>query len=71
MKRPYYIHTPRNIWGESLVGPDPLHQSSYHIRAVHTGQISHGDSKDQVALRNRVNELNDAHERMLAYAMHI
>jgi len=70
MKRPYYIHTPRNRYGESLVGPS-IHNPGYEIRAVHTGKTPHGSGKDVDALELQVKALNDAHEALLAYAMHI
>lgn len=70
MKRPYYIHTPRNRYGESLVGPS-IHNPPYEIRATHAGQTSHGTGKNLEALKQRAIALNYEHEIMLAYAMHI
>ena len=71
MRRPFYAYTPRNVFGESLVGPDPLHQPGYEIRAVHTGKVSHGGGKDLTLMQSQVKRLNDEHEVHLAYAMHI
>jgi len=69
MKRPYYVHTPRNIYGESLV-----HQANtvcYEIMATHTGSTVHDTSRDWEEAKLIAKRLNDAHETEMAYAMHI
>jgi hypothetical protein len=68
--RPYYIYTPRNMYGESQVGPS-IHQPPYEIRAVHTGQVAHIVGKDLQLLKLQTKELNVAHEISLAYAAYI
>jgi len=66
LNRPYYVHTPRNIFGEHL------ELVPYQIRATHTGKKSHGEEKsDYGKINASVRNLNDAHEVMLAYAMYI
>ena len=65
MKRPYYVSTPRNVFGEHIKCVP------YEIRAVHTGKDSHGEDMDYDRISSKKRELNDKHEVMLAYAMHI
>jgi hypothetical protein len=68
--RPYYVKTPRNIYGQDLAGPGP-HRPSYEIMSTDTGTKVYVAGKNKEALQQQANELNDAHETMLAYAMHI
>ncbi len=66
MKRPYYVHTPRNIHGESLVSP---HNSvCYEIRSTFTGSKTIRKIKDRSEADSAVKTLNDAHETEMAYA---
>ena len=66
LNRPYYVHTPRNIFGEHL------NLVPYQIRATHTGKKSYGEEKsDYSKINASVQSLNDAHEVMLAYAIYI
>lgn len=69
MNRPYYIHTPRNYYGESLVLP--YNNVPYEIRSVFTGQKSYGYSKDESEIASKANQMNNDHETHLAYAMYI
>lgn len=69
MKRPYHVHTPRNIYGESLV-----HRSNnvyYEIRSFYTGKQTHAQIEDRAKADAEAKRLNDAHETEMAYAMHI
>jgi hypothetical protein len=70
MTRPYYIHTPRNMYGESLVR-ESIHSPPHEIRAVHTGRKAHAVGKDLSLLKSQTQELNITHEIMLAYAANI
>jgi len=69
-RHPYYIHTPRNMYGESLVR-ESIHSPPHEIRAVHTGRKAHVEGKDLQLLKLQMKELNVAHEIMLAYAANI
>lgn len=68
MKRPYYVHTPRNRYGESQVHS---HNNVCHeIRDVHT-RVVHAEIKERAEADAEAKRLNDAHEVELAYAAHI
>jgi hypothetical protein len=70
MNRPYHVVTPRNIYGESLVGPS-IHNPPYTIRSVYDRGLALVRDKDFERITKLCLEMNDAHEVHLAYAMHI
>ncbi len=66
MKRPFYVHTPRNYLGESLVGPS-IHQMSHVIRNVFDSPIKDYDScKNRKTLDAHCKKMNDQHEAEMA-----
>ncbi len=69
MKRPYYVHTPRNIYGDSLV--HRCNNVRYEVMATHTGEQIHTAIKDRTKAEDEAKRLNDAHEVEMAHAMHI
>ncbi len=66
MQKPFYIHTPRNIYGESLVYPD--NGVSYEIRAVHTDKEIHAKESNRKKAEKIKDKLNIEHASFLAHA---
>lgn len=67
MKRPFYVYTPRNKYGENLAH----YTGGYEIRAVHTGRQAYAKIEDRSAAEAEAKRRNDAHEVELACAMYI
>ena len=64
MKRPFFVHTPRNIDGESLVS-ESIHNPPYSIRNVlDRGRMKpeYGTGKDLAAIQAECKAKNDAFE---------
>jgi len=65
MNRPFYVHTPRNGWGESLVP----YCCPYTIRSTDKGREDLERLGTNRALADaRCKVLNDAHETEMAFA---
>ena len=72
MKRPFYVYTPRNCFGESLVPRTPsIHGCQYTVRATHTGRTLHFRSFSLSEVVERARQLNDNHESEMSKGMHI
>ena len=65
----YYVRTPRNIYGESLV--HPVNNVSYEVYATHTSSVVHFKSKDSREVDGEVERLSHILATKMAYAMHI
>ena len=68
MNRPYYIHTPMNIFGESLVRCD--NGVKYSIRSVHDKRDFRFYSRYKWAVK-AVEKMNDEHEVLLSLYQNI
>lgn len=69
MRRPFYVHTPRNVLGESLV-----HWSNniqYEIRSYYTGAQVWARRKYWDNAKVEAEWRNDEHEVEMARAMYI
>ena len=66
MERPFYVHTPRNRYGESLVRSD--NGVKYEILSVHTFREIHAEELNFEKAKKMVARLNDEHAASLYYA---
>ncbi len=59
MERPYYVHTPRNYLGESLVGKS-IHSANYKLRSIYKPKEDISDlGKNLSIAKIQVGKLND------------
>jgi len=67
MKRPFFVKTPRNIYGEDLSGPSIL-QPPYTIENCldASPRKEYASSKNRMALESVCKEMNDQHEAEMA-----
>jgi hypothetical protein len=69
MKRPFFVATPRNRYGEDLCGPS-IHQPPYTIQNCLEATVSprkdYASSKNRTALDAVCKEMNDQHEVEMA-----
>lgn len=69
MKRPFYVHTPCNRYGESLVGWN--NSVKYAARSVFTEKTDHFESLSFDEVKAKAEALNDEFETSQAFAAHI
>ena len=72
MRRPFYVHTPRNRYGESLVPRMPnIHGPQYTVRSTYTEHAGHFWSFSLAEVDERARQLNDNHESEMSKGMYI
>jgi len=71
MKRPYYLHTPRNYLGESLVGQGANYQIRWTVDVGSKKREVFAEGKNFKMMTDMTKKLNDCHETDLAFAMYI
>lgn len=69
MERPFYVYTPRNIFGQNLV--KDYNDVCYEIKSQATPDKTYTHVKDFIKAKDVAKTLNDSYEIGQAYAMHI